>query len=67
MKNLFLSTKSESSHFTKIFIKLEIMQKELRHQRVDLQNILTNLATIVDSIQTTPEDTTEHIPEEEGI
>jgi len=69
MKNLFLSPKNSSSDFTKIFIKLEIVQKELRHQRVDLHNILLNVARIADTIQeTSPQtDTEEQIPEEELV
>ncbi len=69
MKNLFLSPKNSSSDFTKIFIKLEMIQKELRHQRVDLHNLLVNSAKLIDSIQeTSPQtDQSEQIPEEEGI
>ncbi len=70
MKNLFLSPKSTSSDFTKIFIKLESIQKELRHQRVDLHNLQINLRLILDSIQETSpqtESTEQEVPEEEGI
>jgi len=68
MKNLFLSPKNSSSDFTKIFIKLETVQKELRHQRVDLQQIIQSMALILDSINETPPQTdSETIPEQELI
>ncbi len=69
MKNfIFKSKDSTSSDFTKIFIKLETIQKELRHQRVDLHQIILNTAKLLDSIQeTSPQTESETIPEEEGI
>ncbi len=67
MKNLFLSPKNSSSDFTKIFIKLESIQKELRHQRTDLSQIINNTARLLDAVQETSPQTesTEQIPEEE--
>ncbi len=70
MKNLFLSP-SKSSGLTKIFIKLDMVQTEQRHQRSDLQQIKHQLDTIIESINESPpqnvDEDTEHIPEEEGI
>ncbi len=70
MKNLFLSPKNTSSDFTKIFIKLEAIQKELRHQRVDLHQLLLRSQLLLDQIQETSpqtESTEQEVPEEEGI
>ncbi len=66
MKNLFLSP-SKSPDFTKIFIKLNMIQAEQRHARADLKMILNEIHTIIESIQeTSPQtDSEEHIPEEE--
>ncbi len=69
MKNLFLSTKSESSHFTKIFILINQIQAEQRHARGDLAQIKHQLSAILDmsNDETSPQTDTENIPEEEGI
>jgi len=69
MKNLFLSPK-QASDFTKIFIKLDMIQAEQRHARGDLAQIKHQLSSILDltvNEETSPQTDTENIPEEEGI
>ncbi len=65
MKNFIFKSKDVSSDFTKIFILINQIQTEQRHARGDLKQIINMCSRLIDSIQTIPEDTTEHIPEEE--
>ncbi len=69
MKNLFLSPKSKSSDFTKIFILINQIQAEQRHARSDLKQIMLMCSRLIDSLQETSPQTEsiEQIPEEEGI
>ncbi len=67
MKNFIFKSSNKSPDFTKIFILINQIQTEQRHARGDLKQILNNLSTLLDSLQTIPEDKQEHIPEEEGI
>ncbi len=69
MKNLFLSPK-QASDFTKIFIKLDIIQSEQRHARGDLAQIKHQLGELLDrtgEAHLGAEDNQHDIPEEEGI
>ncbi len=67
MKNLFLSPK-QASDFTKIFIKLDIIQSEQRHARGDLAQIKHQLGSLLEYSETSPQtESTEQVPEEEGI
>ncbi len=69
MKNLFLSPKVKPSDFTKIFILIDQIQKEQRHARGDLKQIMHMISNILDlANETSPQtDSPEQIPEEEGI
>ncbi len=69
MKNLFLSPKS-ASDFTKIFIKLDMIQAEQRHARGDLAQIKHQLGAILENTdETSPQTESDEqvVPEEEGI
>ncbi len=68
MKNLFLSPKIKSSDFTKIFILIDQIQKEQRHARGDLKQIMHMISNILDMAnEATPQNQSEDIPEQEGI
>ncbi len=62
MKNFIFKSKVNTSDLFKISLKLEAIQREQRHQRSDLAEILV----CVHSIENVPrQEDTEHIPEEE--
>ncbi len=70
MKNLFLSPKNSSSDFTKIFIKLDVIQKEQRHARIDLKTLINQLDRILEvqgEVHPGRSEDIEQVPEEEGI
>ncbi len=70
MKNLFLSPKNTSSDFTKIFIKLDVIQKEQRHARIDLKTLINQLDRILEvqgEAHPGRSEDIEQVPEEEGI
>jgi len=65
MKNFIFKSKDVTSDLYKINTRLNMMQTEMRHQRGDLKQIINMCSRLIDSMQTIPEDTAEHIPEEE--
>ncbi len=71
MKNFIFKSKDiTSSDFTKIFIKLETIQKEQRHARVDLKTLINQLDRILEvqgEAHPGRSEDMEQVPEEEGI
>ncbi len=65
MKNFF-SSPQETSDLQNFFLKLEIIQKEMRHQRDDLQDIKRRLTRIIGLItDTATVEREDEYPEEE--
>ncbi len=62
MKNFIFKSKDKSSDFHKIYVLLELVLTEQRHQRSDLAHIIRQINRIV-SVPASEE--TENIPEEE--